>query len=319
MNTLPNIDYQTFFNHFMQGKPHTAITDGFSFADEMLTLFREGEKGLPMLWPGASGFKVRRKEVTVVSGINGHGKSNWMGQVLLDLTRQNEITCNLSMEMPPGRTLKRQCIQAVGEPPSFDYQTRFLDWTHHRLYLSDFDRPMTMQSVLGAIAWAATERNCTQIVVDSLMKCGINEDDYNGQKKFMDHLCEFAKSLDIHIWLIAHGRKKDDELKPMDKFDVKGTGTITDLADNVITIFRNKRKERAVAAGKHEIDKKPIDQIADALMRCDKQRHGDWEGTVPLNFHKNSGQFIPFSEKFNRPMPMLVPILDAIEPWEKSA
>jgi hypothetical protein len=36
VNLLPNTDYQSFFNHFMQGKPHSAIADGFSFADEML-------------------------------------------------------------------------------------------------------------------------------------------------------------------------------------------------------------------------------------------------------------------------------------------
>jgi twinkle protein len=225
-----------------------------------------------------------------------------MGQVLLGLARSGEVTCNLSMEMPPGKTLQRQCLQAVGGPPTIDYQTRFIEWSRGRLFLSNFDRPMTPESILGAIAWAATHRNCTQFVVDSLMKCGVNEDDYNGQKNLVTHLAEFAKSLDIHIWLVAHGRKKDDELKVMDKFDIKGTGTITDMADNVITVFRNKRKERALAQGITELDNQPIEKKADALMRCDKQRHGDWEGTVPLNFHNKSGQFIPFNEKYDRPM-----------------
>jgi twinkle protein len=45
------------------------------------------------------------------------------------------------------------------------------------------------------------------------------------------------------VHLVMHSRKKEDEFAPPGKFDAKGTGTITDLADNVMTVWRNKKKE----------------------------------------------------------------------------
>lgn len=318
MNTLPNQDFALYFRDLMNGKPHQAISPGLGFAEEMHALFDDGEQGIPLMWDTGHGFKIRRKEVTVVSGINGHGKSNWMGQVLLDLCKHGEVCCNLSMEMPPGRTLQRQCIQAVGNgAPSFDYRQRFLQWTYHNLYLSDFDRPMVPNGILGAVAWAAIERKCTQIVIDSLMKCGIAQDDHAGQKAFMNSLTEFAKALNVHIWVVAHGRKRDDELKIMDKFDVAGSADITNLADNVITIFRNKRRERLIADGVDEVTikgkKHQVADLAAAIARCDKQRHGSWEGSVQLGFHRPSGQFVHKGQ--DRPMDILKTILDKQESW----
>ncbi|XBY07296.1 hypothetical protein ABR759_20570 [Escherichia coli] len=31
-------------------------------------------------------------------------------------------------------------------------------------------------------------------IIDSLMKCGIGDDDYNGQKAFVDSICDFKKT-----------------------------------------------------------------------------------------------------------------------------
>ena len=80
-----------------------------------------------------------------------------------------------------------------------------------------------------------------------------------------------------------HSRKLADEFSPPGKFDAKGTGTITDLADNVVTVWRNKKKE--YFPEKHADD-------PDALLICDKQRNGEWEGKVRLWFDKDSMQYM---------------------------
>jgi twinkle protein len=129
----------------------------------------------------------------------------------------------------------------------------------------------------------------TQFVIDSLMKCGINEDDYNGQKRFIDQLCAAAKDTGCHIHLIAHSRKGQDELTAPNKMDVKGSGSITDQVDNVITVWRNKRKEQAIAASKTTPE---ILDMPDALLIVDKQRHGEWEGKIGLYFDKPSFRYV---------------------------
>ena len=76
---------------------------------------------------------------------------------------------------------------------------------------------------------------CKHIVIDSLMKCGIGEEDYQAQGDFVDKLCWIAKKYDVHIHLVHHMRKGRSEDDIPDKFDVKGASRITDMVDNLFT------------------------------------------------------------------------------------
>ena len=134
--------------------------------------------------------------------------------------------------------------------------------------------------------YAMTVLKIKHIVIDSLMKCGINGDDYNGQKTFVDRLCWAAKTYGGHIHLVHHMRKGRSESDAPDKFDVKGAGEITDMVDNLVIVHRNKEKERAIENGEHVHD-----GICDTTLIVAKQRHGEWEGKIKLWFHKESQRF----------------------------
>ncbi|KNW17492.1 hypothetical protein AEX15_24200 [Salmonella enterica subsp. enterica serovar Kentucky] len=79
--------------------------------------------------------------------------------------------------------------------------------------------------------------------------------------------------------------------------DVKGSGAITDLTDNLFIIWRNKARERAlqrVQAGEqiNEKDQQLLASPASVLM-LEKQRNGEgWEGGVPLFLDEQSHQFL---------------------------
>ena len=62
----------------------------------------------------------------------------------------------------------------------------------------------------------------------------------------------------------------------IDKFSIKGSGSITDQVDNLILVQRNKRKEKAVAAGESVVD------VPDTFLTISKQRNGDYEGSIGL-------------------------------------
>jgi hypothetical protein len=114
--------------------------------------------------------------------------------------------------------------------------------------------------------------------------------DYTAQKHFIDQICSIARDTGMHVHLVAHSKKKADEFSPPGKMDVKGSGSITDQVDNVITVWRNKKKEQEAEQGRFTSD-------PDALMICDKQRNGEWEGKVALWFNKESFAFHE-SERF---------------------
>ena len=107
-----------------------------------------------------------------------------------------------------------------------------------------------------------------------------------------ESVLQLIKSATVPI--VAHSRKGQDELTPPGKMDVKGSGSITDQVDNVMTVWRNKRKEQAIASSK--ADEKTINE-SDTLIICDKQRNGEWEGKIGLWFDQASMRYIESKNK----------------------
>lgn len=246
--------------------------------------------------------QFRPGEVTVWGGPNGSGKSLVTGQVVLSLCAQDERACVASFEMKPIKTLERMGRQwtkfnandplIAGDPAErrimIDLYEQFRDWTDKRLWLYDQQGTVHWKQVCAVARYCAKELGITQFVIDNLMKCVAGEDDYNGQKAFVDELCAIARDHNIHIHLIHHIKKPPTEDAKPSKYDFKGTGAITDQVDNVIAVWRNKRKERDRQAQKMVSETEP-----DSLLIIDKQRNGEgWEGNIGLWYHAQSQQFL---------------------------
>lgn len=252
--------------------------------------------GMLSPWPKAKEMLMfRPSEVTIWTGYNGQGKSQVLGHVIVAGMHQGERACIASMEMPGQRTLARMVRQATGmERPSQLYIRTAIDWMAERLWLFHVLGGAKAERLLEVFAYARKRYAVTQFVVDSLAKCGIAEDDYVGQKAFVEQLVDFSHRHQCHVHLVAHSRKGMDEFSAPGKMDVKGTGAITDMVDNVITIWRNKRKEQAVAKAQAE----GVDIDPDTLSRPDasaiisKQRYNGLEGELYLWFDKEALQYV---------------------------
>jgi twinkle protein len=207
-------------------------------------------------------------------------KSMCTGFVMLHLLTQDQKVCIASFEMKPRKTLRRMATQAIGtKNPTEEYVNRFLNFAEGKVFLYDQQGETSPERILGVIYYCAEQLGVTQFVVDSLMKVVANEDDYNGQKRFIGQLCAAAKDLNIHIHLVHHSRKRDDESRRPGKQDAKGTGAIVDQCDNFITVYKFPKKDG-------DDEDKPTHGLY-----VDKQRHGEWEGLVALWFDDMSLQF----------------------------
>ncbi|MCX7161491.1 MAG: AAA family ATPase [Rhodocyclales bacterium] len=261
------------------------------FVEDVIRHFHAAEEqhGCWLPWPKTrSLIRLRSGEVTLWTGYNSHGKSILLGMICMGLVQQGQGVCIASMEMKPAVTLGRMCRQAYGDRrPDVGFIREFSKGTNRRLWLYDQQGTVKAEKMLAIVRYCADQLKVGHIVIDSLMKCGMGEDDYNAQKAFVDSLTATARDHDIHVHLVAHARKPKDDKTPPGKMDVKGTGSITDQVDNVVTVWRNKAKELASQDGSNYDPKAP-----DAVLICDKQRNGEWEGKIPLWFHSPSGQFI---------------------------
>jgi len=245
-------------------------------------------------------FAFRPGEVTLWAGVNGHGKSLITGMAMMSIIGQGDKACIASFEMKPLKTLKRMGRQFAGQNDDAawisdphvladfkEIYEQFAIFADDRLWLYNRQGTADRRILIGVIRYAVLELGVNHFVIDSLMKCVAGEDDYNGQKAFVDELCALARDLDIHIHLVHHLRKLGSEADTPDKADVKGSGSITDQVDNLLLVWRNKKKERDAAVAKKVAADEP-----DAMLICDKQRNGEWEGRIALWYDKDSQQFV---------------------------
>jgi twinkle protein len=251
-------------------------------------------------WPSRTNgrFGFRPGELTIWAGMNGSGKSLIVGQAMLWLLPSSVVTI-ASMEMRPVDTLLRMCNQAAGCVASPIFKRGLLSWTGTgttaRLYVYDQTDTVPAERILAVSRLAATKLGSNHIVIDSLTKCGLpNSDKYDAQIRFVDRLQWVAKSTKAHIHLVAHVRKGDDEAKAPNKFDIRGAGEVSDLADNVLLLWRNNRKEVAIDKQRNgaTLSDESVLREPDTFLRVAKQRHHSWEGTFGLWWHRESGQFV---------------------------
>ena len=280
------------------------IRDAEGFIEEMRIDLISPEQQVSQTMPWQKthdGFQFRPGEVTVYAGGNGGGKSMITGMIAMGLIKQNQKVMIASFEMKPKRTLYRMLRQFAGENIEIPRYTnkeayikglldRFQIYNYNKLWLYDQQGTVTSQQVIAVARYSAMELGVQHIFIDSLMKCVAGEDDYNAQKYFVDELTALARDHNVHIHLVHHIRKlANEEIKPS-KSDLKGSGSISDQVDNVLLVWRNKKKEHDAQAG-------PVDSlIPDAMMMCEKQRNGEAEDWYSLWYHKDSQQFVEYAD-----------------------
>jgi twinkle protein len=273
--------------------------------DRLRTKHAERQTFLP--WPKTiDNFAFRYGEVSLWSGQNGHGKSLMTSQVALSLIGQGEKVCVASFEMKPVTTLQRMARMFSGfNPFSPEFQgeqgikaieelySDFESFTNKTLWLYDQMGTADAEKVVGMVRYCAKELGVKHVFVDNLAKCVKGEDDYNGQKAFVDELCAIAKDYECHVHLVHHLKKPANENAVPDKHDNKGSGSITDQVDNVFMVWRNKAKEDDVKVKGHLSTKSTE---PDHFLLCRKQRNyeGSAEGepSIKLWFNRDSTQYI---------------------------
>lgn len=238
-------------------------------------------------------FEFRTGEVTVWTGYNGHGKSLMLNQILLGLMQQGVHVQVFSGEMTPARQMKRLIKQATGlDRPTPEYIDAVGDWVHDRMWLFNVLGSASIDRLLEVFLYSNRRYGITHFVIDSLMMTDVPEDGagaMTAQKEAMRKMASFARTNNVHLHLVAHPRKGQDESKGPGKMDVAGSSKITDGADNVFTVW---------SARKDENDTTVDPDKADAKLELQKQRNGETQHYSQwLYFAKDAQQFTSSSRR----------------------
>lgn len=253
---------------------------------------QNGDAGLMLPWGKGGDVVLRPGETSLWAGINGHGKSQVAGQIVIHALNNQRRACVASMEFLPPKLLRRLQVQQIGARNPAEAQSRMCSraW-RDSLWVFDATGANKDATILDAFAYCARRYGVDLFVLDNLAKLGIAEDNYAGQAEFVNRLTEFSRTYNVHCILVAHVKKTDKgENAPPDKGDVKGSGGITDLVDTVFTVWRNKPKEALIRMAKGEVTPEAASK-PDCIIACHKQRNGDSEPAYLLNFEPETYRY----------------------------
>lgn len=254
-------------------------------SDILRELFDSRDDGLETPWSYLDGqLRFRPGELVVLAGATGHGKSQVMGQLTACAMYQGARCLVASMEFKPARWLRNLTEQVGGMREGSitrEYAADIVDWFDGRLWVFDVTGTATAQDLIDVFTYARSRYDVTWFVIDNLSKCGIPDDDYAAQKRFVDQMSDFARDHGVTLFIVHHMRKGMGNGE-QGRSDIKGSGGITDMAHTVCTIWRNRDKED----GEENEQEKP-----DAVFRVTKQRETGKEPAVGLWYYPASGQF----------------------------
>ena len=190
-------------------------------------------------------------EISIVSGLNGSGKSSWLNCISLNAIQRGFKVAMFSGELMKEKVKSwlnqsaagREFVKKVYGYDDFYYVpkdvTEKIDaWTKDKIFLYDNKYGRNWSRLLESIRGVVEQRGVNLLILDNLMTLDLDAfggDKNEKQSSFVNSLADLAKQANIHIILVAHPRKSMTFLR---REDIGGSGDITNLADNVYIIHR---------------------------------------------------------------------------------
>jgi len=228
------------------------------FLEEIRDHYRHGmPKGTAPGWHSLESFyRVMPGEWTLVTGIPGHGKSEWLDALCVNLAKNQGWTFGIfSPENQPMSYHAEKIMQKyTGKPfdagptermtpADVDMATTWLN-DHFTFILPEFP---TVDGLLEIAKEMVSQRGIRGFVIDPWNEIDhsrvaqISETEHISQ--CLSRIRKFARECQVHVWLVAHPAKlykdKDGKYPVPTPYDVSGSAHWRNKADNCITVFRD--------------------------------------------------------------------------------
>lgn len=228
------------------------------FAESMDRLYRYGmPKGMRTGWYSVDDhYTVMPGEWTLVTGIPGHGKSEWLDALMVQLAHQHgwrfavfspenqptEYHLSKLAEKYTDKPFADGPVERMS-PKEKDEALAFLD-QHFTFVLPELPTVDALIERLRSIV----KRHGVQGVlldpwneIDHTRPAGLSETEYISQS--LSKFRAFTRAHGVHLWIVAHPtklEKKSDGGYPVPTpYDVAGSAHWRNKADNCITVWRD--------------------------------------------------------------------------------
>jgi len=241
---------------------------------------------------------VRTSTLTTIVGRDNEGKTSFVQQVMLNLLEQ-KVPIFLYDGESNEATLKRKLYRKlIGNDekaletkkinirpikyPKKTVEEAIQKWHENRLIIKTNGNN---QNIFEDMKIAYRRYGTKVYVIDNLMS--LLETDaankYVDQSNIVEKLKQFAKALRVHIILIVHPHKMEEN-KLISKLNISGTKEISDKSDNIISIMRWFDKYE-------RFDNLDLDERVTTIAEVLKNREFGEYGKFYFMFNKNTEKF----------------------------
>jgi twinkle protein len=228
-------------------------------AGDVMQLYQEGlPAGVSTGWLSVDPYyTVRPGELTIVTGIPSHGKSQFLDALAVNLAREHgwSIAMCSPENTPVARHVAKLLEQYSGWPfhegptrrlPSHELADA-LEWLHQHFVFIAPEDSLTISGLLGIGKTLVARHGIKGFVIDPW-----NEFDHtrSSNQTETEHISialgqvrRFARAHGVHVWLVAHPQKlyrKEDGSYPVPTpYDISGSAHWRNKADNCLTVWRD--------------------------------------------------------------------------------
>jgi RecA-family ATPase len=262
---------------------------------------RQDDGGIEMPWEKLSGrFELKPGTLTMLAGYSGHFKSTISAQMILSCMVQGKRVglASLELELPQIMDQLMDIACTTGNP-SDEWRNEFFEWTRGKLLVYDRVDAIKPEDAT-AMTFAFSDMCCDVVVIDALMMCGLDTEDYGAEKDFTQVIQAIAKSEQLAVLLVHHARKPhghNGEKSPPGKYDAMGSSNLVNICNNVLMVWHDKEKYAAAQRGENPDDDKPC-----LVLTVSKHRGGKFEGGVGLWQHHHCRAFCSTSQRRLKPV-----------------
>jgi twinkle protein len=270
--------------------PIAGLHSPLDFADEALALYRDGRKrGLSTGWSSLDEFMtIRPGELSVVTGVPGSGKSEFIDALAVNLAHGDGWRFALcSFENPPAEHIAKLAEKCSGLP-FWDGPTRrmseadlqqAMDWiADHFDFIRFDDEAPTIEAILEKARAAVMRHGIRGLVIDPYNEiehrrpANMNETEYVSQ--LLGKVKRFAASHGVHVWFVAHPAKMQREQggsRPVPTlYDISGSANWVNKADLGIVVHRDLEKETRTEILVRKVRFKAVGKIGAVVLRWDR-------------------------------------------------
>lgn len=210
-------------------------------------------------------YRVRPGELTIVTGVPGSGKSNWLDALIVNLARDHGWNFGIfSPENQPIEDHVARMLEKLGNMPFYDGPTPRMDMgqmndllllasEHFHWYLPQDEDDWRVDSILSAAKQLVRRKGIRGFVLDpwNELECArpreMTETEYISRE--LRRIRQFARQHSVHFWIVAHPQKlqrnADGEYPVPSMYDISGSSHWRNKADNGICVWRDFQRPHA--------------------------------------------------------------------------